>query len=442
MYRIQQNSEQTYPNNNFGVDQSKQQLINFIYDKINLSNFKYDSLEVESELPQLISKTYYVSANFSGSSCLLVFAKIKDRYHQFLVDRKTLSYNVKKVDIKNVKITQTKINLDLDIYQGTIFDGIFVQNKNDKTFIITDVYLFKGQDLTKSHLDSKLFTVKTYLESNYKEDKNNDVIITVNMLFPLEKTRHLIDNVIPKIKNFSIRGICFYPEMSGTKLLFRLDNEIRTTNNNNNTNINNAFQNSQNNQNNQVNFSLFKKKSQTNFEDNVLNNTTSKSNTSNDSGSESGELNTQLNTQTNQANQIKVIQNQQFNQQPQPTQQIPKAPEIKKLVKTYYVPKEGTNELTYVFEMRKTDNTDVYTLSILKKIEKDSKKYWKIKQACLAYVPNMARSKWCKEIIEQYNGSVMVNCKFYPEKNKWEPINVSTESKPSKVNDFDTIQEN
>ena len=80
MYKIQQetelnNSNQNSNSNNFGVDQSKQQLVNFIYDKINLSNFKYDSLEVESELPQLISKTYYVSANFSGSSCLLVFAK-------------------------------------------------------------------------------------------------------------------------------------------------------------------------------------------------------------------------------------------------------------------------------------------------------------------------------------------------------------------------------
>ena len=86
MYRIQSGAEKQ--NGSSGADQTKQQLINFIYKNVNLSMFKYDTLEVESELPQLISKTYYVSANFSGSNCLLVFAKIKEKFHIFLVDRK------------------------------------------------------------------------------------------------------------------------------------------------------------------------------------------------------------------------------------------------------------------------------------------------------------------------------------------------------------------
>lgn len=435
MYRIQQNSEPTHSNNAFGVDQSKQQLVNFIYDKINLSNFKYDSLEVESDLPQLITKNYFVSANFSGSNNLLVFAKIKDRYHQFLVDRKTLSYNAKKVDIKNVKITTTKIGLDVDIYQGSIFDGIFVQNKNGKTFIITDVYLFKGQDVTKSNLDSKLFTVRTYLESNYKESKDNDIMVTVNMLFPLDKTRHLIDIVIPKIKNFLIRGICFYPEMSGTKLLFKFDNDSPQTNSNNNysNNGNNgaSYANSYNKNEGQVNFSFFQVKTQ--------NNTTNATNESK-STSESPSPETSPKTQNKQFSSPPNNQNKQ-SQFFEPIQVVPKAPEIKKLIKTYYVPKNSSSELSYVFEMKKTDNTDVYALIILEKIEKDSKKYWKRKQIGHAYVPNLARSKWCKEIMEQSDGSVMVNCKFYSDKNKWEPITLSNEEKPSKISDFDTIQE-
>lgn len=431
MYRIQQNSEANCLNNNSsGVDQSKQQLINFIYDRCNLFNFKYDSLEVESELPQLISKTYYVSANFSGSSCLLVFAKIKDRYHQFLVDRKTLSYNIKKVDIKNVKITPIKVNLDVDIYQGTIFDGTFVQTKNDKTFIITDVYLFKGQDLTKSHLDSKLLTVRTYLESNYKEDKSNDIIITVNMLFPLDQTRHLIDKVIPKIKNFLIRGICFYPEISGTKLLYKFGNE--NTNSRHNNGYNNGYNNYQSNQTNQtnqnyqtnsnVNFSLFQ----------------NKRHNPNDSGSGSESGSPTMSPKTVQQNSSPNMQsNTQQNVQ---TTVVPKAPEIKKITKTFYVPKNNKEDETYIFEMKKTDSVDVYTLNAVEEVMKDSKTYLKRKQICLAYVPNMVRSKWCKETMEQSDGNVLVNCKYWPEKHKWEPFLISTSKRPSYVDEFDTIK--
>ena len=424
MYRIQKNTESNNQNSfntiNSGIDQTKQQLINYIYDRCNLFNFKYDSLEVESELPQLISKTYYVSANFAGSSCLLVFAKIKDRYHQFLVDRKTLSYNVKKLDISGVKITQVKLNLDVDIYQGTIFDGTFVQTKNEKTFIITDVYLFKGQDLTKSHLDSKLFTVKTYLESNYKEDKNNTIYLAVNMLFPLEKTRHLVESVIPKTKNFSIRGICFYPEVSGTKLLYKFGNENAQSiqpiqsNHSNYSNYYNQTNNSdQTNYSNQQNQAKYKNSDNENSDVYVNYNTVG--------------VNTESNCDTGLESNLKNIN------------LISETPKLSKASKILYIPLEGKPDNFYVFEMKKTERIDVYTLHAVEEVKKDTKVFLKRKQIGIAYVPNMERSKWCKETIDKTEGHILVGCKFHQEKQKWEPINISTAKRPSCVNDFKII---
>lgn len=428
MYRIQQNTEQIYnsSNNNSGIDQSKQQLINYIYDRCNLFNFKYDSLEVESELPQLISKTFYVSANFSGSSCLLVFAKIKDRYHQILVDRKTLSYNVKKVDIKNVKMIPVKINLDVDIYQGTIFDGTFVQTKNERTFIITDVYLFKGQDLTRSHLDSKLLTVRTYLESNYKEDKNNDLTVTVNMLFPLDKTRHLIENVIPKIKHFLIRGICFYPEVSGTKLLYKFGNENVSSQNNQSVQNNQYNQSNQYNQYNQLNQSnQYKQNNNHNHLHKNKQNYQTESNPSNPSNPNNDpELDSEELTSSPKKEYTKISE----------------TPKTSKVSKTSYGPKEGKNDESYVFEMKKTDSIDVYTLNVVEEVIKDSKVFLKRKQIGLAYVPNMSRSKWCKEIIEQSDGNILVNCKYHPNKEKWEPILISTSKRPSYVSELQLLK--
>jgi hypothetical protein len=397
MYRIQENSGNN-GNSSFGADQGKQQLVNFIYKHIDLSRFRYDSLEVESELPQLISKQYFVSANFSGSNCLLVFAKIKDRFHTFLVDRKTLSYSLQKVKIQNVKITNVNIKIkNSNIYNGTIFDGTYVQGKNEKTFIITDVYTFEGRDLTKSQLDSKLLTILTYLQSNYVPDKSSDLSITVNKIYELEKTEHLINNVVPKIRNFLVRGICFYPEMSGTKLLFRFDNDIVK-------------------QEGDQQYQQYQKPAQNNY--------------NNYNGSQKFRQNEEsIGSTGSDSNSPNVKQKPQV---------ISKAPEIKKVIKTFYIPKAGKSDESYVFEMKKTESVDVYKLNALDTVIKDSKTLLKRKQIGLAYVPNANRSKWCKETVGDTEAGVFVHCKYYSDKFKWEPILIANSKKPSFIDDFDT----
>lgn len=414
MYKIQSNNNEKQTNF-FGVDQTKQQLINFIYKNVNLSSYKYDTLEVESELSQLILKTYYVSANFSGSNCLLIFTKIKDKFHTCLVDRKTLTFNPNKVNIQAVKTISVNLKIkNIDIYKGTILDGTFVVNKNTKTFIVTDVYTFKGEDYSKSQLESKLFTIRTFLDSNFIDDKNNNLEITVNKTYPINQTEHVVNNVVPNIKNFLIRGICFYPEISGTKLLFKFGNENINLLENNQINLqsnnqsNIQYNNQSNNQyNNQTN-------NQTIYKTNKKSHNVTEIK---DSSSESS------NNSSNTKKTTSLI--------------VPKAPEIKKIIRTVYVPKKGKKDDEYIFEMKKTEKIDVYKLMALETVMKDNKKLLKRVQICLAYIPNIARSQWCKETMEKSSESVLVNCIFHSEKCKWEPIAISTAKKPSFVELFD-----
>lgn len=206
----------------------KKQLVNYIYDTIDLSKFNYEFLEFESELYQLAKKKYFISANFSGSNCLLVFNKNRDRYYSFLVNRKTLSYNIKKLDVMNVEINNVTLKLDLSVYKGTILNGIFIMNKGQRQFIITDVYYFKGQEMLSTPLDSKILTIKTYLESNYyPDDRTNTLMLTVNKLYKVEDIRNVSKNIIPNMNNYVIKGICFYPEISGTRLIYTFGNELR-----------------------------------------------------------------------------------------------------------------------------------------------------------------------------------------------------------------------
>lgn len=369
---------------NFEVDQLKQKLINYIYDSVELSKFKYELLQYDSELHQLTEKKFYVSVNFTGSNCLLVFAKINNKYNSFLVDRKTLSYNAQKVNLSTVKIQNINVKLDLDIYKGSIFDGILIQTKSEKIFVITDVYLFKGDKMAKSQLNSKLLTLRTYLKCNYDENaKDNNLIISVNKLYQLEEIDTLVNNVIPKMKNYVIKGICFYPEISGTKLIYFFGNETRQDINTNKNIIKNDT-------------------SRQNMQMNVKNMSNEKSKTQEISQI----LQKSVNTYTEE-------------------------------YKTVYMPKNNKDDTSYIFEMKKTNNIDVYQLNIVEPVIDGSITRLKRKKIGLAYVPTVSKSKWCSENIQNTDGKLLVHCKFHFDKYKWEPLLIANAKHPSMIEEFD-----
>jgi hypothetical protein len=386
------------------VNNTTQLCVEHVYNSIDLSRFRYELLEFKNELPQLLEKKYYVSPNFSGSNCLLVFSKIKDKYYQFLIDRKTLSYNSKKINYDMIKLMYVDIKLDINIYKdrGSIFDGVLIQNNNKKIFIITDVYMFKGQDTIDTPINLKLLSVSTYFNSTYKKDKNNDMRIMINDLYELDEIDTLINNKIPENKEFLIKGICFFPEHSGTKKIFMFDNKSRSNNITND-----------------------KKLPQKTNNTPLLNNSSNKNQT-----------NPNQQIQQNITPNIKPVQN---NNPPQKSSLDPQMiiSTIKKEEKMIYMPKPGKMDTEYVFEMKKTDIIDVYNLYIVEPTIKDGRTLLKRIKTGLAFVSGLERSKWCQEVMNECNGSTLVNCKFHDEKQKWEPICIAKDAKkPSLVNDF------
>lgn len=374
-----------YNTNYISNDQMKTQLINYIYDSINLSKFSYCLLCYESELSELQKHKYFVSSNYTGSSSLLVFTKIYGKQYSFIVDRKTLSYTRQKVNINNVKTNQVHLRLDNDIYNGTILDGTYIQRNNTNTFIITDVFQFKGQNYEDISLKSKLQYFNMYLNSNYHQSEHNLNLI-INKLYDLDQIDILLNRDIPKMdKTYIIKSICFYPEISGKKIIFNFDNEKRNdkpkfliNSNNMNNNINNPT---------------------------II---TSPS----------------IDTIKHNQNDIQTCL-------------------------YYYVPKAGIKDITYTFEIKKTENVDVYMLYIVSPVLKDGKERLKRTKVGLAYIPNAETSELCRLLFESNNNSnnsstkkehvKLIHCKFHKDKNKWEPISISNASKPSLNTDFDTI---
>jgi len=357
----------------------KQQLIDYIYSTVELANFKYKIIETEQDLPLLLKHKHYISANFSGSNCLLLFVKLRDEYYSCLIDRKTLSYNQYQVDPKSVIIANVYIRLDRgEIYKGSIFDGILINNGKQKLYVITDVFYFKGKNESENVIKNKLSTLGIFLKNNLKEDSNfSNIKIIINKLYEPEKIETLVKRDIPHTKEFNIKGITFYPDISGTKLIYMFDNNLTNGNKSNSINYNNSD---------------FK----------YTNNLSLKPKKVNDNNK---------NIDKNNINGKVVYR---------------------------YISK--TNDPIFAtFELKKTNYADVYKLYLTETVERDTRIILKSKKMGIAYIPTLECSALCKKtfVENSKNDRVLMKCKFINDKNKWQPVEYDQSSKfPTNISEI------
>ena len=360
------------------------QLVGRIYAESDISKFRYEMLNYVQDLPKLSKNKFFVSLNFCGTNCLLVFTKIQDKFYSFVVDRQTLSYNFSKVDFSKIKLNQIKLSLDDSIYDGTIFEGILIKRHGlDDLYIISDVYKFCGKNMINEKLNIKLLTIVEYLKSNYDSDsRDNTIEIQVNKIYELNKFDYFYKEVMPKIKNLKYRGICFYPEISETKLIFML-NDINSSRNESRNESRNDIANKTNTKYISIKSNSIKSNSNSNDDDNI-----------------DGNLNININ---------KINKDNKSDK------------------KTKYV--NTTSEDVYVvLEVKSTDNPDVYKLNCVEKQIVDKKMMLKKISMGIAHIRGIDMSHKMKKIFENKK-SVLMNCKFNDDNSKFEPLNVNTESK-------------
>jgi len=211
------------------TEEEKEQFIDFIYSSTNMNKLRYKILEIDEDLQLLLNGRYKIAPNFSGTSSLLIFMKIKKKRYSMIIDRKSLFYDINRVDPNKVDIQLINVDIGEEIYKGSIFDGTFLVQSNRKIFIITDILIFCGKNMSDKNMDIKLMEIKTYLDEHFdSNDENNAIELSVNKLTDLKDTEKLILNDIKKVnKTIPIRGVIFYPEFTNMRLLFLFNNELR-----------------------------------------------------------------------------------------------------------------------------------------------------------------------------------------------------------------------
>jgi len=407
-------------NNNFSEKNStnsvSKQLVEWIYKSIDVSKFKYKIIEEDSELLLLRKQKYFISANYSGTNCLLCFIKIKDKFYSFLVDRSTLSYNFSQINnFDSIAIDNVEIRLNPTIYAGTVFDGILLNDQNrkensaHKKFIINDVYLFCGKNLFDTKIQHKIINIKAYLHSVLQVDgydpSLNNLDLMINELLEYKDIEKLVYEYIPKIR--FARGICFYPELSGTKLIYlKSKSETPTTTSPNlaKKSIMNVFDlvepKRSDNLTNTQSINIGSPITNTNTISNPNSNSNSSSNTNTNTNSNSPKYN------TNSPN-----------------------PSLKKKKIKFIVNAKTKNPIVATFEIKKTNTVDVYKLYLSQKTMNNGKYIIKNKKICLAYIPTKECSSLCRTLTTQEKSRILVECHYNIEKEKWIPIKENTDKK-------------
>lgn len=366
--------------------EEKEMFIKYIFSNVDLSRYRYKLIDTESDLNSFgdyssDDSIKSFSANFSGSNCLLVFCRLREYNYSFFVDRKTLSYNLAQIDYDNLNIIPAYIKLDSSVYKGTILDGTYIFNnrKKETMYMITDAYMFRGLSMITERLKLKLMRVSSYIEENLSEETK--IQLYVSKLYELKDIKTAIEVDFPKIKEPHIRGLCFYPNTSGIRLIYVFPETthapISTTH-------------------------------------------------------------TPAHTPTPAPLPSPSIKITTPKPEPEPRLSPTTVPEHDITGKVSYVALVE-EEISAVLEVKKTGTNDVYKIYMVEEETHGKKKLLKRKKMGIAYIPDKETSILCRNIINKnVSGKALFKCIFNTEKNKWIPREECTTQKlPDKFSCLD-----
>ena len=346
----------------------KDYILDFLYNKIEVNEHKYTIIKNISDVYDLKSKKYYVSGNSCGINSFLIFMKKDGNYYSYLVDRRSISYNRQTLNKSSVRISEFKVSVDLKLYDGTIMDGIIIDNdvnivssKNNKTnkvsFMVSDVFMFSGKSMITVDYKQKMYFLSLMMNKmgDFKNSSTNNTEIIISRPYELNQIKDMFLELNNNLKNYNIKGITFYPQYSNNKLIYIFDKQ------------DDKFKND-------LLSGLIK-------EDNLLNNKEEESD---------------------------IDQNID-----------------KKIIFKFELDNpECIDDIILNFEMIKSNIPDVYKLySIFQK----NNIYIK-KKIGVAYIPTYVLSLKCK-IYFLNTDSLIMSCKFNTNKNKWIPIEEATVKK-------------
>jgi hypothetical protein len=265
MYKHNYNNKPNYQNHNYNQNNSKhyenndstdnintsikESILDYLYNRIEIGDHKYTIIRNVGDIYELKNDRYYVSGNSCGINSIIIFMKKNNNFYSYLIDRRSISYNRQTLNKAKVRFTEIKLSVDLKIYDGTIIDGILIDNdankislknniinlnteinaveKNDNSkmlFMITDVFVLNGKSIINMNYKKKMYLMNDIINKYVENNNKNNIELFISQPYELNQISSLFQyNIQNNTKKYNIKGIAFYPELSGSKLIYIFD---------------------------------------------------------------------------------------------------------------------------------------------------------------------------------------------------------------------------
>lgn len=200
-------------------DDVKSKVIDYLYNTLNLSKYRYVMLNNIQKLKFLQETEHYVSPNYKGHSYFLIFMTIQNRQFCVLLDRKKLSYHKNQVDLHHLYITKVIVNTNSNMFSGSIFEGKIVQKDNNYCFLIQDCFCLMNKKLIDMEVNQKMLYLNDIVKENLAGNSVcNNFSFKLNKLYKYNDLPELIEKIIP-LCGIESSGIIFYPKISGNSII-------------------------------------------------------------------------------------------------------------------------------------------------------------------------------------------------------------------------------
>lgn len=360
-------------------------VVSYVYDSLDLSKYNFEILDKHNQLSKFVSNRYFLTHNYYGKNSFLVFAKVRGKFYSSVIDRRTMSYDKTKINMSKLDIIHFNVDVDEKIFRGTILDGTYNKVNGEHLFIISDVFYFCGEDMRNVKLDLKMEQVKLYLDNinhitsnKFKINKRYNLELKISEFENIKNIRDFVSQ-----KNHS-RGICFYPELTGTKLIYNFNDKV----------------------------------------DNIRDKKVKSNNT--------------IST-TSTISTISTFTNSKNEKYDKLDRSDKSETERKRLIKISYSSKTS-DDIYAILEMKATRTPDNYKMSALELKKENGRQCYRKFPMDIAYISDLKKSTWCRDITSNNSkGSVIVKCLWRNDKKKWEPIELSDQKFPTLI---DEIREN
>ncbi|VVU95263.1 hypothetical protein CPAV1605_988 [seawater metagenome] len=226
-----------YKNISFGCDnaqmindiKTKKKLMDFLFNTINLSNYRYSFLNNYNRLKYLKENEHYVSPNFHGYNYLFIFTSVNGTNMAVMIDRRKLKYNQDHIDYNKLSCIKVDMKISKKMYNGTILDGKFIRSNNEYIFLIQDVYYLLGNSMLDTELSKKINILDSTINTYFANNPCHNFNIKINKLYEYKDLDMMINKVMKGCKLLT-NGIIFFSKYSGNSIIYLDKKEESSTN--------------------------------------------------------------------------------------------------------------------------------------------------------------------------------------------------------------------